>query len=1009
MRKWGILFAAVVGCLLALPSVARAQSAIAGVVRDTSGAVLPGVTVEASSDVLIEKTKTVTTDGSGQYRIIDLRPGTYIVTFTLTGFQTVKREGVELPAEFTASINADLKVGALEETIVVSGATPVVDVSSAAHVQVLDRETLENVPTGRTIQGIGQIIVGVNLSLPDVGGSRAAMQTYMSVHGQSSANNTIMVDGLAVNGLEANGSVQSYFNDAASQELSYQTSAIGAETSGGGVRLNLIPREGGNRFAGDTGISYRPGSWQGDNLTQRLIDAGLTAGNSTEYIVDFTVSQGGPIMKDKLWFFGTYRDYDTSNRISNTFFDDGSQGTDFNYIRQGSVRMTYQMGAKNKFSGFYDKISKYRAHDMQSLTDPESASSVWKSPDYHTAGIKYTGAMSSRVLLEAGYSENIEYRDVTAQDGVTFARGTPEWYANSSRTTSTAGLGGRTTYPSAPGQDWPGRRNMQGSFSYVTGAHHVKAGAQMQWGTFFHSNDTNGDLTQRYSNLIKDANGAILGFSGPTDVVPRNTPVQSQERLNADLGIYAQDSFTLKRLTLNAGIRWEYLNSQVDIMTAPAGRFVPERTHAEIRDLPEWTDWAPRFQAVYDLFGNSKTALKYSVNRYNAAQTVGVAAGFNALGLNAGTTTIAWTDLNGDNIPQGQRTWSADGKTFTDCVYQTPGCEIQVSALPANFGLLSEPGAYGGYPRSYNIEQGLELQHELLPRLSVTGSYYRGYNKNLTTTINRAVTPADYTKVQIFNPVDGSTVDFYNISTAAQSRATDNITILDPDRYSRYQSFAGEFRARMGRGAVIFGGVSWERELSNGTSATAGNCTIGKLQNPNQLRFCDRGNLPDGMSIPYAVNGRLNVSYPLPWQGINVSASYQNNDGGGQAISYVFSRTTTYPTATTPGATEGACPSPCVPGSIVFGSPTVASNTVSLYPTGAAGYRNERLNQIDFKITKLFKVGNIRISPAFEAFNLNNSDKVITYASTNYASSTYLTPNSIVQGLVLGVATTVKW
>jgi len=225
------------GAAASWPSVARAQSAIAGVVRDTSGAVLPGVTVEASSDVLIEKTKTVTTDGSGQYRIIDLRPGTYIVTFTLTGFQTVKREGVELPAEFTASINADLKVGALEETIVVSGATPVVDVSSAAHVQVLDRETLENVPTGRTIQGIGQIIVGVNLSLPDVGGSRAAMQTYMSVHGQSSANNTIMVDGLAVNGLEANGSVQSYFNDAASQELSYQTSAIGAETSGGGVRF----------------------------------------------------------------------------------------------------------------------------------------------------------------------------------------------------------------------------------------------------------------------------------------------------------------------------------------------------------------------------------------------------------------------------------------------------------------------------------------------------------------------------------------------------------------------------------------------------------------------------------------------------------------------------------------------------------------------------------------------------------------------------------------------------
>src|SRR5262245_8335725 len=411
MRKAGVVPALLIA-MLAVPALAHAQSAIAGVVRDTSGAVLPGVTVEASSDVLIEKSKTAVTDGSGQYRIVDLRPGNYVVVFTLTGFQTLKREGIDLPAEFTANISVEMKIGAIEETIVVSAASPIVDVSSAAHVQVLDRETLENVPSGRTIQGIGQMIVGVNLSLPDVGGSRAAMQTYMSVHGQSAANNTVMVDGLAVNGLEGNGLVPSYFNDAASQEMSYQTSAIGAETSGGGVRLNLIPREGGNRFAGDTGISYRPGAWQGDNLTDRLVAAGLTAGNSTEYILDFTVSQGGPIKKDRLWFFGSYRDYDTSNRISNTFFDDGSQGTDFNYIRQGSIRLTYQLGSKNKFSGFWDQISKYRAHDMQSLTDPETASQVWKSPDYHTAGVKYTSTLSSKILVEAGFSENIEYRDV---------------------------------------------------------------------------------------------------------------------------------------------------------------------------------------------------------------------------------------------------------------------------------------------------------------------------------------------------------------------------------------------------------------------------------------------------------------------------------------------------------------------------------------------------------------------------------------------------------------------
>src|SRR6202022_2733711 len=177
-----------------------------------------------------------------------------------------------------------VRVGGVGETTTGAGAASTVDVQSASHVQVLEREALDNLPPGRTIQGIGQIVVGINLSLPDVGGSRAAMQTYMSVHGQSSANNTVMVDGMMMNGLEANGSVQSYFNDAMNQEMTYQTAAIGADISGGGVRLNMIPKEGGNRFSGSAGMAYRPGKLQGDNLTPRLRTAGLAAGNSTEYI-----------------------------------------------------------------------------------------------------------------------------------------------------------------------------------------------------------------------------------------------------------------------------------------------------------------------------------------------------------------------------------------------------------------------------------------------------------------------------------------------------------------------------------------------------------------------------------------------------------------------------------------------------------------------------------------------------------------------------------------------------
>src|SRR6266508_3670608 len=306
-------------CVALLPGTAGAQSAIGGVVKDVSGAVLPGVNVEASSDVLIEKTRSVMTDGAGQYKIVDLRPGVYLVTFSLAGFQTVKRQAVELPTDFTATINAEMKVGAIEESVTVSAVSPVVDVQSASHMQVLNREAMDEIPTGRTIQGLGQLIVGVSLSLPDTGGARGMQQTYMSTHGQSAANNTVMVDGMMVNGLMSDGAVQSYFNDAMSQEVAYQTSGIGAETSAGGVRLNMIPREGGNRFSGDFKSAYRPGKWQGNNLTQRHIDKGLKTGNSTDRIADFTAGQGGPIKKDKLWFFASARYISVNNFISDTF------------------------------------------------------------------------------------------------------------------------------------------------------------------------------------------------------------------------------------------------------------------------------------------------------------------------------------------------------------------------------------------------------------------------------------------------------------------------------------------------------------------------------------------------------------------------------------------------------------------------------------------------------------------------------------------------------------------
>ena len=265
IRKLVLTGVGALACVLWLPAAAHAQSAIAGQVKDTSGAVLPGVTVEASSDVLIEKTRSVITDGEGAYRIVDLRPGTYVVTFTLPGFQTFKREGLEVPANFTATINADMKVGALEESVTVSGASPVVDVSSNSKSQVLNRDVLDAVPSAKTIQSLGQLVVGVSLSSPDVGGSRAMQQTYFAVHGVGASGTMVTVDGLITNGTMGDGAVQAYHNEAMIQEAVYQTAGGAAETITGGLNMNLVPKDGGNKFSGGFKFAKSPESWQGNN------------------------------------------------------------------------------------------------------------------------------------------------------------------------------------------------------------------------------------------------------------------------------------------------------------------------------------------------------------------------------------------------------------------------------------------------------------------------------------------------------------------------------------------------------------------------------------------------------------------------------------------------------------------------------------------------------------------------------------------------------------------------
>ncbi|PYQ75053.1 MAG: hypothetical protein DMG04_08440 [Acidobacteria bacterium] len=988
------------GCLLALPAAARAQSAIAGVVRDASGAVLPGVTVEASSDALIEKTRSVVTNGQGQYTIVDLRPGVYSLSFTLEGFSLFKRAGIELPANFTATINAELKVGALEESVTVTGQSPVVDVQSTARTTVLSRDVLDSIPTGRTIQSVGQLVVGVTLNVPDVGGSRAMQQTYMSVHGLSSSQVVTQIDGMMVNGLDGDGAVQNYFNNMMSQEMSYQTAGAATDVSGGGVRLNMIPKEGGNRFSGAFFGAWSDGAWQSNNLTQSLRDRGLSAPDRISKIYDANASFGGPIRKDVLWFFTSARRWGVDAPIADTFYTPAGsnyartypqckagtiqceQGIDDQHIKSALLRLTWQVSPRNKLGVYYDRVGKDRGHGMNAGDDPASASQIWTSPDYSTGSVKWTSTLTNKLLAEGGYSFNIERYYIANQPGIMQQRGTPAWYAGGSR--RDLALGTRYSSLAAEQGQYPDRYYLQGSVSYVTGSHNVKTGAQWNWGPYRRTRVANADLVQRYRNGVPDS------------VEILNTPLDWTDRLNADLGVYAQDAWTLRRLTVNVGARWEYFNSEVSASSAGAGRFAPARSFDRI-PMPVWSDLAPRFGIVYDVFGNAKTALKAGINRYEQAQTINFADQFNPLVLEQ--PVVSWTDLNNDDVAQGE----------LGCIYLTSGCEINLAQLRQGFGISAQTFPNPDIKRVYNFESTVGVQHELLPGVQVNAGWFRRTFHNLPRQTNTLQSFSDYTRVDIVSPLDGSIIPMYNVSPAALTRIK-NVIFTDDTQKEWYNGYEASFNARLPRGAMLFGGMTSERMLWT---------LCNEDSNPNNLLYCDARN----SGVPYRTQLKLSGSYPLPY-GIQISGSFQSIPGylltaPGFSPAYVIPSATNLPSVSAPAGAgtvwlitrttryAADCKGPCTPGALVFPNMTAAQLAVPLVAPGTE--YAERVNQLDLSLGKWFQVGRTRMQGQVDVFNALNRSDVLSVRSLNFLTPSYMQPSSILQGRIIRFAAQLRF
>jgi len=321
-RTVGTIGLSIVTCVL-LASAASGQQAsgIAGAVRDGSGGVMPGVTVEASSPALIEKVRTVVTDGQGRYSIDDLRPGTYVVTFSLVGFNTTKREGIVLTAGFTATVNADLQVGSLEETITVTGGAPLVDTQNVRQQTVVSSKLLAALPSSTaSIANLITLTVGMTGTL-DVGGSSGLYKSNTPsanrYHGKAGSKN--MVDGM--NTMAIGVGMTYVVNMAAAEETTVDTGAASAESSLNGIQLNLVPKEGGNTFSFRTAGTYGGEHLQNNNLTDSLRALGVSQTSKVYYVYDFNTTAGGPVKKDRLWFFVMNREAGNKNLVPDLYFN----------------------------------------------------------------------------------------------------------------------------------------------------------------------------------------------------------------------------------------------------------------------------------------------------------------------------------------------------------------------------------------------------------------------------------------------------------------------------------------------------------------------------------------------------------------------------------------------------------------------------------------------------------------------------------------------------------------
>jgi hypothetical protein len=806
---------------------AQSSSSIVGVVRDASGAAVPGVSVEVASPALIERQKVVVTEGDGTYRVVDLRPGKYTVTFSLPGFQTVRRENVELNTAFTATVDATLTVGGVEEQVTVTGGAPLIDTRSGTSERPLTRELLEGIPVGRIPNVAVMLVPGATTARPDVGGSETGQTSNASIHGSQGRDLVWNTDGLNMTSNTANGGLSGqYPNQGAYEEVVVQTRALPAEVGAGGVSVNLVSKDGSNTFRGDLFTTYTGDLLQSSNVTSEQRDRGLVAPSSTKTFYDMNVGAGGRIVKDALWFYGSARRFRIDRYEANTFNPDKTQSLDENLIWNATGKLTWQVNSANRLSGFVDYGNKLREHrrELTSTYQFISPEASYRSPlGGPVANVKLYSTIRPTLLLETGFSWyyvpwSLDYQPGLSADAlprIDLAQSTLSGAAAPSMTLAV--------------QE---RRTTSAILSYLPswrgGAHQIKVGVQAEQSPYEQDYDTlgHGDLMARYRNGVPDS------------VLVYNTPVNTN--LNQlELAAFVQDSWTVKqRLTINAGVRFERLTAGVNEQSAPAGQFVPERHFDAQPNVIEWNNAVPRLSAAYDLTGSSKTVIKGSISQFTQRQGASLVNQFNPMRQNSEVRT--WKDANGDLIPQFLEIGPGQGALDR-------GATVRVSP---------------DLVRPTQWEATASVEQQVSGNLSFSVSYFHRRYNDLTAVVNTAVSADDYTPLVITNPLDGTPFTVYNQSAASIGHV-DNVLLNSDLLTQEYDGVDVTVNRRFDENLTLFGGVTVGRNKA-ATSAS---------RNPNDLINSSGYDPLDSRVI-------LNLSgiYRLPWA-VNFSSHFAYYSG----------------------------------------------------------------------------------------------------------------------------------